>query len=318
MATTYGFPKHDLSAAIAAADDLASRYRDGSARRLHPDGSIDLAAMEGWFRRRFLLYRVSPDGTTALVESAGAPAAYKGFVAITLAGAALFAGSILTAIMLGDAAHGVVGLGIIGFIACFIGAIRSNRFDLEWYIRESSGSDSGWQALFGPTKWAPRSVDQLRAVEQLADEHGGKALARAHPDEGTEVRTLKRGRTQTHVVSLDGTVFLLHRSRPAPLYTLGAAAMAIGVGGAVIATLLYNLADLEVVTAFYMSFGLFFVGGVLRSVVTLEHRSKDQAAVPGTSSRRSRTTPTDGWRSVASSARKWELLKNRRTLDGGG
>jgi hypothetical protein len=64
---TYGFPKHDLTAAIAAADDLARRYRDGTMRRLHPDGSIDLAAMEGLFRRRFLVYRVSRKGAAGLV-----------------------------------------------------------------------------------------------------------------------------------------------------------------------------------------------------------------------------------------------------------
>jgi hypothetical protein len=36
-------------------------------RRLHPDGSIDLAAMEGLFRRRFLVYRVSRKGAAGLV-----------------------------------------------------------------------------------------------------------------------------------------------------------------------------------------------------------------------------------------------------------
>lgn len=278
MVTTYGFPKHDLTAAIAAADDLARRYRDGSARRLHPDGSIELATMEGWFRRRFLLYRVSPDGTASLVGITGAPAAYEVSVAMIIVGAALFAGSILTAIVLGDAAHGVVGLGIIGFIGCFVGAIRSNRFGLTWYLRETFGSDSDWQPLFGPTKWAPRSVDQLRAVELLSDEHDGKAFARPHPDGGTEVRTLKHGRLHTHVVAPEGTVLLLDRSKPATLYVLGVAAIVIGIGGAVVTTLLYNLTDLDVMTAFYVSGGLLFVGTVLRSSVTLESRVKERAA----------------------------------------
>jgi hypothetical protein len=276
--STYGFPKDDLAAAIAAADELASRYRDGTMRRLHPDGSIEVAAMEGWVRRRFLLYRVSPEGTTALVETAGAPPSYSLSVAMILGGAALFAGSILTAIMLQDAAHDVVGLGIIGFIACLIGALRSNRFGLTWYVRETFGSDSEWQQLHAPTKWAPRSVDQLRTVERVADEHDGKALARPHPDGGTEVRTLKRGRLHTYVVSPGGTTVLVQRSSPALLYTLGVGAMAIGGAGAVVTTLLYNLTDLEVTPAFHVSIGLLFVGAVLRALVTLEGRVKDRTA----------------------------------------
>jgi hypothetical protein len=278
VTSAYGFPKHDLSATIAAADDLARRYPDGTMRRLHPDGSMDLVAMEGWFRRRFLVYRVSPKGTAGLVESTGAPAAYRFSVAMMLVGAALFAGSILTAIVRTDGAQSLVGLGVIGFIACFVGVMRSNRFGLNWYVREAYGSESDWQQLFGPTKWAPRSVEQLRAVEVLADEHGGKALARPHPDGGTEVRTLRRGRLHTNVVALDGTVLLVHRSKAARLYVLGVAAMAIGVGGAVVTTLLYNLTDLDVMTAFYVSFGLFMAGGVLRSVVTLESKVEDRAA----------------------------------------
>jgi hypothetical protein len=75
----------------------------------------------------------------------------------------------------GEGAETEFGLAVIGFIICFVGAIRSNRFDLSWFVAELSGSDTEWQQVFVPTTWAPRSVDQLRAVEQLADEHGGKA-----------------------------------------------------------------------------------------------------------------------------------------------
>jgi hypothetical protein len=276
---TYGFPKRDLTAAVAAADDLARRYRDGTARRLHPDGSIDLAAVEGWFRRRFLLYRVSPEGTTALVESAGAPAAYRLSLVMTLGGGAVFAASVLATILRSSGAQAGLGLGVFGFIVCFVGAIRSNRFGLSWYVGEIPGCESDWQQVYAPTKWAPRSVYQLQAVEQLADEHGGKALARRHPDGGTEVRTLKQGRLQTHVVASDGTVLLVSRGEPALLYTLGTAAMAIGVGGAVVTILLYNLTDLEVDLAWYVSLGLLFVGVVLRALATLEKRAKDQAVV---------------------------------------
>jgi hypothetical protein len=275
--SAYGFPKHDLSAAIAAADALARRYRDGTARRLLPDGSIDLAAMEGWVRRRFLLYRVSMDGTATLVSSTNAPDSYAFSVAMMLGGGAVFAGSILSAIALGGADE-ILGVGVLGFIVCFVGAIRSNRFGLDWYIRELGGSEADWQQLFAPTEWAPRSVDQLRAVEQLADERGGKAFARPHPDGGTEVRTLHRGRLHEHVVAPDGTVLLVRRSKPAPVYILGVAAMAIGAGGAIVAILLYNLTDLEVDPAWYVSIGLFFAGAVLRGVVTLESRVKDRAA----------------------------------------
>jgi hypothetical protein len=276
--STYGFPKHDLSAAIAAADDLARRYRDGSTRRLLPDGSVDLAAMEGWFRRRFLLYRVSPDGTAALVGTTPAPTGYTFALAMLVIGGATFAVSVVTAIVREDAADQVMALGILGFIVCFVGVIRSNRFGLTWYVRETFGGDSDWQQLFGPTEWAPRSVEQLRAVEQLADEHGGKAFGRPHPDGGTEVRTLKRGRLHTHVAAPDGTVFLTQRSKPSPLYVLGVAAMAIGAAGGIVAILLYNLTDLHIEPAWYVSLGLLFGGATLRGFVRLESRVKDRAS----------------------------------------
>jgi hypothetical protein len=276
--TTYGFPKHDLSSAIAAADALARRYRDGTTRRLNADGSIDLAAMEGWFRRRFLLYRISPRGDAALVETTGAPAAYRFSLAMILGGAALFAAGVLSVIAGVGGAGRVLQLGILGFIACFVGAIRSNRFGLDWYIREVVGVEEGWRQVFAPTEWAPRSADQLRAVEQLADEHGGKAFARPGPDGGTEVKTLKRGRLHTHVVAPEGTVSLVQRGKPALPYVLGVAAMAIGVAGAVIATLLHNLTEVDIERAWYVSLGLFFAGTVPYGLVTLERTVKDSAA----------------------------------------
>ena len=279
MATsTYGFPKQDLSAAIDAADELARRYPEGTTRRVNPDGSIDLAAMQGFFRRRFLLHRVSSEGTAELVKSEGAPAGYSLAVAMVVGGGALFAGTILAAIALGDAADEIVGVGIIGFIFCFIGAIRSDRFGLDWYLRETFGSESDWQQLFGPTEWAPRSADQLRAVELLADEHGGKAFARPHASGGTEVRTLHRGRLHTHLVAEDGTASLAHRGKPSLLYILGVGAIALGIGGAVVAIVLHNLTDLEAEPVWYVSLGFFFGGAILRGLVTLESRVKDRAS----------------------------------------
>jgi hypothetical protein len=276
VTSSYGFPKHDLTA-IAAADELARRYRDGTARRLQPDGTIDLAAMEGWAGRRFHIYRVNVDGTAALVQTTEAPAAYRFSVATIFLGAAVFSLSILSAIVRSDGAGNLLALAVLGFIVCFAGVIRANRFDLSWYIRETFGSESDWQQVFGPTKWAPRSMDQLRAVESLADEHGGKALARPHPDGGTEVRTLKHGRLQTHVVAPDGTALLVDRSKPARLHTLGVTAIAIGVGGAIVTTVLYNLMDLGLRIAWDVSIGLLFAGAILRSLVTLENRAKDRA-----------------------------------------
>jgi hypothetical protein len=276
--TTYGFAKHDLTAAIAAADDLARDHRDGTARRLNPDGSIDLAAMQGWLRRRFLLYRVSPNGRAALIETRGAPGACACSVTMLLGGAAVFAGGVLSAIVTSGGAGNRMALAVAAFVVCFVGVIHANRFGLDWYLRETFGSESDWQQLFGPTEWAPRSVDQLRAVELLADEHGGKAFARPHPDGGTEVRTLKHGRLHTHVVAPDGTALFVDRGKPARLYILGVTAIAVGAGAAVFTAVLYNLTDLGLRIAWDVSIGLIFAGAILRSVVTLEGRVKDRAA----------------------------------------
>lgn len=274
---TYGFQKDDLTVAIAAADDLARRYRDGTARRVHADGSIDLVAMEGSLRRSFLLYRVSSEGRAALVERTAAPAAHGSAVAMMFIGIAVFAASILSVILHSDRATPRVGLAVAGFIVSFVGIIRANRFDLTWYLRKTFGTDSGWQQLFAPTGWAPRTAGQLRAVERLADEHGGKALARPHYDGGTEVRTLKRGRLHEHLVAPDGTIRLVGRGKRAPLYILGTATMAIGVGGMIWTTVLYQLIDLDTGTAFGVSFGLFTVGAALGAMVTLEKAAGNRA-----------------------------------------
>ena len=121
-------------------------------------------------------------------------------------------------------------------------------------------------------------MDQLRAVERLADDHGGKAFARPHASGGTEVRTLHRGRLHEHIVAPDGIVLLVRRSDPALLYVLGVAMLAIGAGGAIVAILLYHLTDLDVDRAWYVAIGLFFAGAVLRGFVTLESRVKDRGA----------------------------------------
>ena len=277
MVTSYGFAKHEFGAALATADELARRYRDGTARRLHPDGSIDVAAMEGRVRPRFLHYRVSAQGTAALVETASPPGAHGVSVAMIFVGIAVFAGGVVSVIALGDAAPDVMGIGLVGFLVAFIGVVTANRFGLEWYVRETFGSDSDWQQIFGPTAWAPRSIDQLRAVELLADRHDGKAFARPHPDGGTEVRTLHRGRLYEHVIAPDGAALLVRRGKRAASYALGVAAIAIGAGGAVATTIIYNLSDVDVTIAFSVSIGFVFGGAMLRGVVTLENRAKDHA-----------------------------------------
>jgi len=274
---SFGFAKHELGVAIAAADELARRYRDGTARRLHPDGSIDVAAMEGRVRPRFLHYRVSAQGTAALVETASPPGAHGVSVAMIFVGIAVFAGGVVSVIALGDAAPDVMGIGLVGFLVALIGVVTANRFGLEWYVRETFGSDSGWQQIFGATMWAPRSIDQLRAVELLADRHDGKALARPHPDGGTEVRTLHRGRLYEHVIAPDGAALLVRRGKRAASYALGVATIAIGAGGAVATTIIYNFSDLDVTIAFSVSLGFVFGGAMLRGVVTLENRAKNHA-----------------------------------------
>lgn len=52
--TSYGFPKADTSAALASAQEIARRHR-GGARRLHDDGSIDVAVTEKGTLRLYLV-----------------------------------------------------------------------------------------------------------------------------------------------------------------------------------------------------------------------------------------------------------------------
>ena len=177
METTYGFPKTDPGAALAAADELSLRYREGSIRRVNADGSVDLVACKGSFSRRFLRFRIETDGTTLLVDEGRPPAGYGFDIALMLGGGFVFAATIITLFARSPGDFGPwLGIGLLGFVAAFVGVVRANRRGLEWYVRETFGTDVGWQRVYAPTDWSPSSVTQLHVSEsELGREAHGQS-----------------------------------------------------------------------------------------------------------------------------------------------
>ena len=228
METTYGFPKTDPGAVLAAADELSLQYREGSIRRANADGSIDLVACEGSFSRRFLRFRIEADGTTFLVGEGRPPASYGFDIALALGGGFVFAWTIIALIARSsDDFSPWLEIGLLGFVAAFVGVVRANRSGLEWYVRETFGTDGGWQRVYATTDWSPSSLTQLQVIEGIAEKHRGKAYVCRGPDGVAEVVAMRLGRVRRFRVEPDGTL-IAAGSQQAVRCTLGALTLILG------------------------------------------------------------------------------------------
>jgi hypothetical protein len=270
LETKYGFARADPGVAIAAADELARRYREGPMHRLNADGTIDVAVREGHVHRRFQLFGVGAEGTVVELDARSAPSEHIFYVALMAIGSGVFMLAILS-IMLRQEAAGYAGFGVlVGFLAAFTGVVRANRFDVSWYVRTLLGTDEGWQQVVTPTTWAPDSLSQMDTVERLADEHRGKALVRREADGSVTTLTLRRGRMIRHRVTVDGGLELMSEGRRALRYALGASLMGLAIVGGVVTIYLHNFTEVDVDTAWNVCFGILVAGAVLCGTVTIE------------------------------------------------
>jgi len=212
--TTYGFPRTDPGAALAAADELSRRYPEGSIRRLNADNSVDFVGMEGAFlrHRRFHLHRIDAEGWVSLVRDDEAPPAYRFGVALVFLAAILFVGAmLLTMSGLGERGAGVLAVSAV--VSGLVGGLTAERAGLMWFVRDRFGTDDGWQHMVSPTSWGPTTVAQFNSVEAFVDSHGGHAYARPLPDGAAEVVLSGSFREEHYLVSVFGRVEQLSSER---------------------------------------------------------------------------------------------------------
>ena len=205
METTYGFPKTDPGAVLAAADELSRRHRGGSLRRLHADNTIDLVCLRGFLRKGFLVYRIKSDGTHELVEETSAPFIFVVAAGLMAAGIALFAGTVISVLARRpEQTPNETDLAFGGFLLAAVGALLARHYELESFVSRRFGTEEGWQRIAEPTTWLPRTALQLRRVESIARNHGGKAWVRTLADGTAEVAVRRFLRDQHYRVFHDG------------------------------------------------------------------------------------------------------------------
>jgi hypothetical protein len=266
--TTYGFSRTDPGAALAAANELSRRYREGSIRRVNADGSVDLVGVDGLFLRprRFHRYRIDTYGTSVLEEDTPVPSEYTFWVVVLIAGVAAFFAAGLSVIATGNT--DLASLLVLGFAAALVGAVKANHFDVKWFVRERFGTDEDWQQIYAPLTWVPRTAAQLRRVESLTEDHGGQAYVRALHDGTAEVATMRRGHFHHFRVFHDGAFALLHGERA---YGHAAAAVTL-VGGIIASVALKQRFDLSAGTFSAMFFGFTVAASVIGHRHSLKNR----------------------------------------------
>jgi hypothetical protein len=199
-----------VSAAAATTPSRIAAEVDGAARwRQLPGGQIEVATLaeDG----RLARVQVEHDGSTTPVDFTPRPRRLWARPTIAL-GIVLFVG---TAILLDSEDPNPFGILIvfIGFALIPIGAIaQHNTGDIDARLKKEYGKDAGWNEPTNLHGWAPRTAEQLRTVEQLADEHEGVAFVRDLGGRTIDVYTRRRGRFEHYWVSEDGTVELVDRA----------------------------------------------------------------------------------------------------------
>jgi hypothetical protein len=200
------------------------------------DGELDVAVLRDG---RIDCYVVHEDGSKTLVGSSppSLPQRWGGRIAI-----GAWAVALVTIVVMGmtdpDGTASKSGLVALWF-ACFAlfgigGYLGSKRDDLEGRLKKVPGGEGEWHM---PTKlngWIPRSSAQLRAVEQIADDHDGLALVHDLGARTVDVAGVRKGRLERYWVDEFGRADLAETTPPGPRHdlqrALGALAIMIGLG----------------------------------------------------------------------------------------
>jgi hypothetical protein len=207
--TTYGFPRTNPSAALAAADELSRRYRE-SMRRLQGDNTIDLVCLKSFVRREFDVYRIKSDGSAELVDHTSMPFIFLIAAGLMATGIALFAETVI-GVVVRRPEHTPIELDVaaVGFMLAVVGVLLARPYELRSFVQGRFGTDEGWLQVTEPTTWSPSSALQLKRVERIAFQHGGRAWVRTVSDGTAEVFVKRFFRTEHYRVYHDGAFVYL-------------------------------------------------------------------------------------------------------------
>jgi len=202
MAKKYRSPTARTAAAAAAPARLAEEYGGYALWHTRPNGALEVATV-----REGCLYRhlVHDDGTTSVIDyqphqpSRGwaVPLSYAGFgfCALTLIG-----------MMGSDLSFEAGFLLILGGMAAMVIGTLVTELDMDVAKRLSHRPETAgeWHEPSRLGGWAPRTLAQLAAVEQLADKHNGVARVRDAAGEAVEVLVRRWGLPRRYVVDVSG------------------------------------------------------------------------------------------------------------------
>jgi hypothetical protein len=224
-----------VEAAITPAR-LADELDGAVVWRERPDGELDVAVLRDG---RIDRYVVREDGSETLVGSSPPSLAQRW--GGRLAMGAWFA-ALVTIVVAGiiDPEGTAPKSGLVAlWFACFAlfgigGYLGSKRDDLGGRLKKLPGGEGEWHM---PTKlngWIPCSSAQLRAVEQIADDHDGLALVHDLGARTVDVAGVRKGRLERYWVDELGRADLAETTPPGPRHdlqrALGALAIMTGLG----------------------------------------------------------------------------------------
>lgn len=214
MAKKYRSPSAPTAAAAAAPARLAEEYGGYALWHTRPNGGLEVATV-----RDGCLYRhlVHDDGTTSVIDYQrhqpshhwAVPMSYAGFgfCALTLIGMIGGALSVEAGFLLFLGGMAVMGIGTV---------VNALDMDVAKRLNRRPETAGEWHEPSRLGGWAPRTLAQLAAVEQLADKHNGVARVRDASDEAVEVLVRRWGLPRHYLVDVSGR---LERAGPTPQRT---------------------------------------------------------------------------------------------------
>lgn len=188
--------------ALARGADEAA-WRDGGR------GAVEVARMT---KGRFERFAVNVDGTSTLVTAEPPSQRHRFAIGVGLTALAVAGGAIALGFGFGARVgfHLVVGVFLVGFGLAAVAAFAGAKGGLGSRIGSRDALGGEWFVVPYLGGWAPSTIEQLRAVEELAEAGDGRAYVREVDDGAVEAVTRESRRVRRRLVFVDGATTPLH------------------------------------------------------------------------------------------------------------
>lgn len=276
MAAT-GFERRSVFSPLAAraAAEIAEEHGPALRREL-PDGSIEVATLR---KRRLYRHLVDRSGGSMLLDVAPPSPrqrrlrVLKWALGLAVVAGGLYLGAGIFAIFAGIAAGaGIERLGLPGG-------------ELRFRVAERAGDADAWEPVLRLRGWLPRTREQLRTAERLADDHDGRALVRSASDETVDAVVVRGGNAYRYTIDSAGNTTLVvvsyRRRREFVANVLAGIGIAIFGSFFVVAFLVHDElekwsdGDLVALIAFAVMFVAFVVAALVSPSTDLRARARE-------------------------------------------